>query len=362
MDIIDLGIGDPDLPVDSSILEKLTEAVHDPKNLGYPSYSGCMDLREAIASFYEQRYHVSLDPESEVLILIGSKEGLGHLVPALVDPGEAVLIPDPGYPAYRMAASLANAVPYGMPLSEANDYQPDFQEIPDSIKSKAKLMFLSYPSNPTAATVDLSFFNRCVAFAKKNRCAIAHDAAYQMITFNGYRAPSLLEADGAKEVAVEFGSFSKTFCMTGFRIGYAVGNRDIIRALSICKSNLDTGQFIPIQKAAAFALKHRLGFAEKINAVFEKRMRIMIEGLSSLDISVSPTKGSFYLWAPVPGGYRSMDFTTRLMERSGVVVSPGNAFGDQGEGYFRIALTVSDRRLREAVLRMKKGYRAVVHE
>lgn len=231
VDVIDLGIGDPDLPTPPHIVDKLIEEMQDPKNLKYPSFVGCAEFRQAVANFYKRQYDVELDPDTEVLALIGSKEGLAHLIPTLIDPGDTVLIPDRGYPVYRMATYLANGQDYYMPLKQENNYEPQFDLIPEDIRQKAKLMFLNYPGNPTSATVDLEFFDRAVSFARKHQIPIGHDSAYNMITFDGYKAPSILEAAGAKEIAVEFGSLSKTYNMTGWRIGYIVGNKDIIKSL-----------------------------------------------------------------------------------------------------------------------------------
>lgn len=354
VDVIDLGIGDPDLPTPTHIVEKLIEEMQDPKNLKYPSFVGCAEFRQAVANFYKRQYDVELDPDTEVLALIGSKEGLAHLIPTLIDPGDMVLIPDPGYPVYRMATYLANGEDYYMPLKQENNYEPQFDMIPEDIRQKAKLMFLNYPGNPTSATVDLEFFDRAVSFAREHQIPIAHDSAYNMVTFDGYKAPSILEAAGAKEIAVEFGSLSKTYNMTGWRIGYIVGNKDIIKSLSTLKSNVDTGQFTPIQKAAAFALNSDQSCITKHNQIYKERMDAMLDGLASIGVKVEPPKGSFFIWAPVPEGYTSTDFATQVLEQAGVIVTPGNAFGPSGEGYFRVSLSVPNERLYEAINRIKE--------
>ncbi|MED3564502.1 aminotransferase class I/II-fold pyridoxal phosphate-dependent enzyme, partial [Bacillus xiapuensis] len=245
----------------------------------------------------------------------------------LIDPGDYVLIPDPSYPVYRMATLLANGQSFNMPLTVENNFEPDFTVIPTNILVQSRLMLLNYPGNPTAATVDIPFFEKAIAFAQKHHIPIAHDSAYNMVTFDGYKAPSILQAEGAKEIAVEFGSLSKTYNMTGFRIGYVVGNKEMIKALSILKSNTDTGQFTPIQKAAAFALNSDQSCVARHNQIYKERMLAMVEGLKSIGIDVEPPKGSFFIWAPVPKGYTSTEFVTCVLEQTGVILTPGNAFG-----------------------------------
>ncbi|WP_027417389.1 LL-diaminopimelate aminotransferase [Aneurinibacillus terranovensis] len=354
IDVIDLGIGDPDLPTPTHIVEKLIEEMQDPKNLKYPSFIGCNEFRQAVADFYERQYDVKLDPNTEVLALIGSKEGIAHLVPTLIDPGDTVLIPDPSYPVYRMATYLANGKSYSMPLKEENNFEPEFSSIPEEILERSKLIFLNYPGNPTAATVDLEFFNRAISFARDHQIPIAHDSAYNMVTFDDYKAPSILQVDGAKEISVEFGSLSKTYNMTGWRIGYVVGNKEIIKALSTLKTNIDTGQFTPIQKAAAFALNSDQSCITYHNQIYRERMTAMLDGLASIGVKVDTPKGSFFVWAPVPKGYTSTEFATSVLEQTGVIITPGNAFGSGGEGYFRVSLSVPNQRLYEAVDRIKQ--------
>lgn len=360
IDIIDLGIGDPDLPTPSHIIEKFVQESQDPANLKYPSFSGCIEFKQAVADFYWRQFQVRLDPETEVLALIGSKEGIAHLVPTLVDPGEYVLIPDPSYPVYRMATLLANGRYHNMPMSRENDFKPDLNAIPDDILKQARLMFLNYPGNPTSATVDIEFFEEAVEFAHNHQIPIAHDSAYNMVTFDSYKAPSILQAEGAKDIAVEFGSLSKTYNMTGFRIGYAVGNSRIIKALSVYKSNTDTGQLTSVQKAAAFALNSDQMCIAKHNAIYKERMNAMLDGLSRIGIEVEPPKGSFFIWAPVPSGYTSAEFVSSVMEQTGVILTPGNAFGPSGEGYFRVSLSVPNDRLYEAVNRIKEKLKIVI--
>ncbi|MBN6189084.1 LL-diaminopimelate aminotransferase [Aneurinibacillus sp. BA2021] len=353
VDVIDLGIGCPDLPTPQHIIKRLLEEMADSENFKYSTYGGCLEFREAVAKFYKERFHVDLDPETEILTLIGSKEGIAHFIPATIDPGDIVLLPDPGYPTYRTAVHLANGVPYSMPLLQENGFRPEFSSIPGHVAEKAKLMFLNYPSNPTAATADLDFFQEAVEFATRNRMMIAHDAAYQMVTFDGYKAPSILQVEGAKEVAVEFGSLSKTYNMMGWRIGYAVGNKEALTSLSVVKSNIDTSQFLPIQKAGATALSSDQGCVDTYNEVYRKRMEGILSALREIGIEAAAPKGSFFIWAPVPKGYTSVEFSTKVLEEAGVIVTPGIAFGEYGEGYFRISLSVPTERLQEAVQRIK---------
>lgn len=355
IDVIDLGIGDPDLPTPRPIVEKLIEEMQTPANLKYPSFNGCAAYRKAMADYYRREYDVALDPDTEVLALIGSKEGIAHLIPALVNPGEVVLVPDPGYPVYRTATELAGGVPYGMPLTAAHRFEPQFEAIPADMAERAKLMFLNYPGNPTAATVGLDCFERAVAYARTHGIAIAHDAAYGMVTFGGYKAPSILQAAGAKDIAIEFGSLSKTYNMTGWRIGYAVGNRQIIKALSVVKSNTDSGPFTPIQLAAAFALNGDGRDIADRNRIYRERMDVVIEGLASIGIRAEAPRGSFFLWAPVPPGYTSASFVEFVMDRTGVILTPGPAFGPAGEGCFRISVSVPSERLQEAMNRIRQN-------
>lgn len=357
VDVIDLGIGDPDLPTPEHIVEKLIEEARKPENGKYPQFHGCAEFRQAVADFYYRQFKVELDPETEVLALIGSKEGIAHLIPTLIDPGEVVLLPDPCYPPCRMATYLANGECFDMPLLRENNFEPRFSDIPEEIRNRARLMILNYPGNPTTATVSQAFFQRAVDFGRAHDIPIAHDAAYNMITFDDYQAPSILQVEGAKEVAVEFGSLSKTYNMTGWRIGFVVGNKEIIRSLSIYKSNTDTGQFTPIQKAAAYALNSDQSCIAAHNRIYRERMTAMIDGLKSIGVDVEPPKGSFFIWAPVPEGFSSGEFVTSVLEQTGVILTPGNAFGPSGEGYFRASLSVPNDRLYEAVERIKQKVR-----
>ncbi|KGX90806.1 LL-diaminopimelate aminotransferase [Pontibacillus marinus] len=353
VDVIDLGIGAPDLPTPDFIVDRLKEEAVKPEHHKYAPYAGTQEFREAVAAFYEKQYNVSLDPDKEVLTLIGSKEGIAHMISAVIDPGEGVLIPDPGYPVYDSAVHLAYGKSVPLPLDPDRGYVPMFDQLDKEELKHAKLMLLNYPSNPTGATVEMDTFLEAVLFANKHNLCIAQDAAYGLVTFDDYQAPSIMQVPGAKEVAVEFGSLSKSFNMTGWRIGYVVGNKEIIRALSIVKSNTDTGQFLPIQKAGVTALQSNLAAVRHNNAIYQKRMETMLEALWEMGIHAEKPRGTFFIWAKVPGTQTSKAFAEKMLEEAGVIVTPGTAFGAQGEGYFRISLSVPNERLREAVQRMK---------
>ncbi|HEY4552582.1 MAG TPA: LL-diaminopimelate aminotransferase [Bacillaceae bacterium] len=353
VDVIDLGIGAPDLPAPDFIVDRMAAEMRKPQNHRYSPYEGVHEYREAVARFYKRQYGVELDPDHEVLLLIGSKEGIAQLISAVADPGDAVLIPDPGYPVYRAAVHLAGGESIYFPLDPDNDYVPLYHLIPEASLERAKLMLLNYPGNPTGGTVDLDTFSEASALAKKHRFALAHDSAYGLVTFDGYEAPSILQVPGAKEVAVELGSLSKSFNMTGWRIGYAVGNREMIKALSVVKSNTDTGQFIPIQLAAAEALDSDYSSVKANNQIYRERMEVMLSALQELGIKVKKPRGTFFIWAPVPKGATSAGFAEQVLEKAGVIVTPGSAFGPSGEGYFRISLSVDTTRLADAAERLK---------
>ncbi|WP_175614569.1 LL-diaminopimelate aminotransferase [Piscibacillus halophilus] len=353
MDIIDLGIGAPDLPTPTFVIDELVKEAYKSSNHRYSPYSGSQEFREAVAHFYEKHYGVTLNPDEEVLTLIGSKEGIANLISAVINPTETVMVPDPGYPVYESAIHLAGGQTTYLPLEAEKDFQPNFQQTPKTDYEKSKLLILNYPNNPTAGTVEVDVFEKAVSLARKYQFAIAHDAAYDLVTFGDYRAPSLLEVSGAKEIGVEFGSLSKSFNMTGWRIGYVVGNRDLIQALSIVKSNTDTSQFLPIQKAGAKALLSDLSTVSENNQVYEGRLDFVMSVLEEMGIHVKRPRGTFFVWAKVPEGWSSMEFSSELLEKAGVIVTPGNAFGKSGEGYFRISLSVPNERLNEAMSRMK---------
>ena len=353
VDIIDLGIGDPDLPTPPHIIEALKKAAEDPANHRYPSYSGMGDFKEAVAKWYQERFGVELDPDTEVVSLIGSKEGIAHFPLAFVNPGDVALVPAPAYPVYHIATMFAGGESYFMPLLSENRFLPDLNAIPDEITSRARIMFINYPNNPTSAVADLEFFRKVVEFARDNNILVCHDAAYTEMAFDGYRPPSFLAADGAKEVGIEFHSLSKTYNMTGWRIGFAVGNREAIDGLGAIKSNIDSGVFQAVQMAGIEAIRGDQSCVRDMVQVYSRRRDLMVKGLQDVGFEVESPRATFYLWIKVPEGYTSADLTERLLEDAGLVVTPGNGFGEPGEGYFRIALTQKRARLSEAVERLK---------
>lgn len=352
VDIINLGIGDPDLPTPAHITSALHQAIDNPRSFGYPPYEGTFAFREAVAFWYHKRFLVDLDPSSEVMALIGSKEGIAHLFFALVDPGDIALIPDPAYPVYKVAAILAGGKPHLMPLLGKNGFLPDLKKIPAGIARRAKLMFINYPNNPTGATCEADFLEEAVAFCCKYDILLCSDLAYSEIAFEGYKPLSVLEIPGAKEVAIEFHSLSKTYNCTGFRLGMAVGNKDAIAALSIIKTNVDSGAYMALQMAGVEALTGPQGHLSEINGVYQRRRDIMVNGLRDLGFKLQVPKAGFYIWPQIPKGYTSAKFVSELLEKTGVLVVPGSGYGKYGEGYFRISITTPDERLREAIRRL----------
>lgn len=353
-DVISLGIGDPDLPTPPNIVERLKEASEKPANHRYPPYEGTPAFREAAAGWYRRRFNVELDPKKEVVALIGSKEGIAHLPLAFINPGDVVLCSNPGYPVYSIGTILSDGVPHPLPLKAENNFIPDLSAVEAKIARKAKLMHINYPNNPTAATVEEGFFEEAVSFAKENGTIVCHDAPYSEVAFDGYKAPSFLEADGAKDVGIEFHSLSKTYNMTGWRIGFAVGNRDVIAGLGKVKQNVDSGVFQAIQEAGTEALSGPQDAVQRNNLILEKRRNLMVKGLRKLSWNVPKPKATFYLWIPVPDGGSSLAFAKKVLDEAGVVVTPGIGFGEYGEGYVRIALTQSEARLQEALERLEK--------
>jgi LL-diaminopimelate aminotransferase len=352
VDVISLGVGDPDHPTPRHVVEALQEAAEDPATHQYPSYWGLPALRKAIAQWYGTRFGVALDPETEVLPLIGSKEGLAHLAWAFVDPGDEALVPDPGYPVYASAVSLAGGTPVSLPLEPDRDFLPDLSRAP--VSPSTRMLWLNYPSNPTAAVAELDVFEDAVALARRYGLLLVHDAAYSEMTYDGFVAPSVLQVEGAREVAVEVGSPSKTYNMTGWRVGWAVGNADAIGALASLKTNLDSGVFNAIQRATAAALAGPQDTVEEIRAVYAKRRDLVVETLNSLGWNLEPPRGSLYVWFTT-GERSSEELCELLLERAGVVVSPGPGYGARGEGYARISLTVPDDRLGEAMARVREA-------
>ena len=353
VDIINLGIGDPDLPTPDPILERMQQAVTDPQHHQYPSSSGMLSFRAAVAGWYQRRFNVTVDPKSEVVTLIGSKEGIGHVPMAFIDPGDVVLVPSPGYPVYPVAASFAGGVAHEMPLLKQNGFLPDLDAIPPDVARNAKLMFLNSPNNPTSVIADTAFFNRVIAFAKEHHVIVCHDAAYSEIFYDGLRPSSFLEAEGAMDVGIEFHSLSKTFNMTGWRIGFAVGRAEVIAGLSQIKSNMDSGQFQAVQEAGITALESDDRLTTGLRAIYQERRDVLVAGLRNLGLEFDVPSATFYVWIEVPKGYTSASFTAHLLEKAGIVTTPGNGFGAPGEGYIRMALTTTKERLAEAVDRLK---------
>jgi LL-diaminopimelate aminotransferase len=349
--VIDLGVGDPDLPTPEYVVKALQRAAEKVERQKYPSYEGMFEFRQSVAEFYKRRKRVSLNPESEIIALIGSKEGIAHLPLAFVNDGDVVLIPDPGYPVYYSSAILAGGKPYPMPLRKENAFLPDFDEIPDEVARKAKIMFLNYPNNPTSAIATENFIKEAVDFCTDNNIILAHDAAYSEVTFDGYRAPSFLEYDNAFEVVIEFNSLSKTYNMTGWRIGFACGNEEVLKGLLSVKTNVDSGVFEAVQEAAIAAMKGDDRIIDENNRIYEERRDILVDGLRDAGFNVEKPKATFYVWCEVEGG--SIDFVKKLLDRTAIVATPGVGFGDYGEGFVRFALTRDVEVIKEAVERIK---------
>ena len=354
MDVIDLGVGDPVEPTPEHVIERLCEAARDPANHRYPSYTGSMDFREAVARWYRRKAGIELDPEAQVLTLIGAKEGLAHLPWAFVDPGDLVLVPDPGYPVYRNATVMAGGTPYPVPLLEEREFLPDLSSLPEDVAKKAKLLFLNFPSNPTGAVATREFFREVVEFARRYGLIVVHDAAYSEITYDGFVHPSFLEVPGALEVGIEVHSLSKTYNMTGWRLGWAAGNEEVLEGLGKVKTNVDSGAFQAVQFAGIAALEGPDEHINRQRAIYQERRDITVRGLEEVGLKVFRPKAGCYVWCRVPEGYTSESFVGRLIDEAGVVVTPGVGFGEHGEGYFRVSLTVPTERLREAVERLKK--------
>ena len=354
-DIINLGIGDPDLPTPAPIIRRLQKAADDPRNHQYPPYEGMLTFRRAVSNWYQRRFQVALDPESEVLTLIGSKEGIGHFPLAFINPGDTALMTSPGYPVYHAGTLFAGGKSHFIPLRAENGFLPDLSSIPSETAKGAKILFINSPNNPTAATADKRFFQTVVDFARHYNIIVAHDAAYSEIFYDGKRPVSFMEAPGAKEVGIEFHSLSKTYNMTGWRIGFAVGNREVLAALGKVKSNLDSGVFQAVQEAGIAAIELDDSVVETIRKIYQERRDILIPGLQKLGFKVAPPAASFYVWIPTPPSVSSSDFTALLLSKTAIVTTPGNGFGAAGEGYIRMTLTVQKERLEEALHRMEKA-------
>jgi LL-diaminopimelate aminotransferase len=353
-DIIDLGIGDPDQPTPKFIIDALYQAALDPANHRYALDQGMPDLRQAIADWYERRFSVELQPSQEILPLIGSKEGIAHFPLAFLNPGDYSLVPDPCYPPYKSGTIFAGGKPYLMPLLAKNGFLPDLKRIPKTIVKKAKIIYLNYPNNPTSAVCGENFYREVINFARKNKLIVISDLAYSEIYFDNLKPISFLNLDGAKDVCIEFHSLSKTFNMTGWRVGWACGNKDLISALGKVKSNIDSGIFSAIQRAAALALNTGDRHIQEIRSIYQSRRDVLVQGLKRLGLNVSTPKATFYVWAGIPFKTDSISFSQKILKNVDIVVTPGIGFGKFGQGYIRFALTVSEKRLKEAVMRLEK--------
>ena len=351
-EVISFGIGDPDFPTPPHIINRLCQEAQDPANHRYPETAGLPKLRRAIAGWYQNRFGVSLDADKEVLPLVGAKEGIVHIALCLLDHGDIALVPDPAYPPYAMGTILTGGKPYYLPLTAENKFLPDLEAIPADIRKQARILWLNYPNNPTGAVADLDFFRRVVAWAHQHDITVCHDAAYTEVAFDDYQPASFLQAEGAKEIGVEFHSLSKSYNMTGWRIGMVVGNEEIVNALGKVKSNLDSGIPQAIQYAAIEALTGPQDSVKGQNARYQRRRDLIVDKLDSMGLKVSLPKAGLYIWAKIPSGYTSMEFANDLLEQVGVVVTPGVGYGKRGEGYIRLSLTIADASLVKGLSRL----------
>ncbi|MDR7520830.1 MAG: LL-diaminopimelate aminotransferase [Armatimonadota bacterium] len=356
IDVISLSTGDPDIPTPPHIIEALMEGASDPRTHRYPPYRGTAEFRRAAAAWFEQRFGVALDPDREVLALIGSKEGLAHLPWATMDPGDVALVPDPGYPVYRSATIMAEGDPFMLPLTADRGFLPDLEAVPEPVLRRARLLFLNYPNNPTGATADLAFFARAVEFARRWNLLLVHDNAYSEVAYDGYRPPSVLQVPGAKEVAIELLSLSKPYNMTGWRIGFAVGREEAIAALGTLKTNVDSGIFGAIQRAGAAALAGPQEVIAQTLGVYRARRDRMVATLRAVGWNPPSPKATLYIWMPTPNGTSSVQFAAEVLERTGVLITPGVGYGPSGEGYVRLSLTTPDDRMDEALARIRRAY------
>ncbi len=352
IDVISFGIGDPDLPTPPHILDALHTASNDPANHQYPESEGLPELRQAIATWMDARFGLNFDPETEILPLIGAKEGIAHIALCFIDPGDVALVPDPGYPVYEIGTMFAGGESHFVPLSEENGWLPDLSAIPVEVADRAKMIWLNYPNNPTGAVAPASFFDEVVAFARKHEIVVCHDNAYCDVAYDGYVPPAFLQAQGARDVGLEFFSFSKTFNMTGWRIAWAAGNAELINAFMRVKSNIDSGIPQAIQRMAIAALEGDQGVIATNNAQLQDRRDRVVAALEKIGLRVPTPKASLYVWARVPEGRSSAEFAADLLEQQAVVVTPGRGYGEAGEGYIRLSLTVPDAQLEEGVRRI----------
>lgn len=355
VDVISLGIGDPDQPTPPHIVEALCEASRNPVNHRYPSYFGMPAFRKSAAGWISRRFGVRVDPDTEVLPMMGSKEGIAHIFLAFVDPGEYSLVADPGYPVYNTGTILAGGTPHFMPCVEENDFLPDLSAIPADVAAAAKIMFIGYPNNPTSAIATESFFADVVGFAKEHDTVVVHDNAYSEIAYDGYKPPSFLETPGARDVGVEYHSLSKSFNMTGWRIAFAVGNEKVIEALGRVKTNIDSGIFNAVQHAGIAALDGPQDCIAEMCAIYQRRRDLLMPVLADIGLEARKPQGTIYVWVKVPQSYTSASFAEHVLDAAGVIVAPGTGYGPSGEGYVRLSLTVSDDRLAEALERIEKS-------
>ncbi len=356
IDVISFGEGDPDIPTPAPIVETLAREARKAENHRYPSYFGLPEFRETISSWFKERFQVELDPETEILPLIGSKEGIAHLPLALLDEGDTALLPEPGYPVYNTGVLLAGATPIFIPLLKENEFLPHWHDVDDELADDARLMYLNYPNNPTGAVASRDFFSSAVEFAREHSLVIAHDNAYSEITYDGFSAPSLLEISGARELAIEFHSLSKTYNMTGWRVGFVVGNAELIGMLAKVKTNIDSGIFNPIQKAAMTALELYPGMVEETRDIYRRRRDLLVDSFKGFGWQVTKPLGALYLWMEIPEGQDSVSFSTEVLDQAGLFFTPGSAYGPSGEGFVRISLTVDDERIQEAISRLEDIY------
>lgn len=355
VDVISFGIGDPDRPTPAHIVEAGQEAMADPATHQYPSYYGMPQFRDAVAAYYQRRFDVTLDPATEVLPLIGSKEGIAHLATAFIDPGDSLLIQDPGYPVYQTAALLAGGVPVPLPLNAGNNFVPELDRVSEQDAKNSKVLWINYPSNPTSAVCTPGFMDEAVLFSARNDLLLAHDAAYVELTYDGYVAPSVLQSAGAKEVAIEFGSLSKTYNMTGWRVAWVVGAAQAIEAIGRVKTNIDSGIFNALQLAGIAALEGPQDCIQENIDVYTRRRDVVVGALNSAGLAVDAPKGAIYVWVGVPEGHTSVSFCQLLLDECGVVTAPGSGYGANGEGYVRFSLTLRDERVNEGMERVVRA-------
>lgn len=352
IDVISFGIGDPDIPTPDAVLDRLESALRTPAHHRYPESEGLPEFRRAVCDFYHRRFGVELDPSTEAINLIGAKEGIAHAALCFIDPGDTALVPDPAYPVYSIGTMFAGGTSHYMPLTAENDWLPRLDDIPTDVARSAKVLWLNYPNNPTGATAPLEFFNEAVRFAKEFDIALLHDACYTEVTYDGYVAPSVLQAEGSRDIAMEFHSLSKTANMTGWRVGMAVGNSEMVNALMRVKSNIDSGLSQAIQEMGIEALDLSPEWLHQNNEIYRRRRDRVVAALKEIGIDAVAPKAGLYIWVPVPGGYTSADFAQRLLEERNVVVTPGNGYGPAGEGYIRLSLTIPDNQIDEGVRRL----------